>query len=62
MQAPDPAGDDRTEESLKKNLKYLEKIKELEVQAWITTTNPELFLSLKEDALFLRVENNTVVS
>lgn len=40
----------------------LEKIKELEVQAWITTTNPELFLSLKEDALFLRVENNTVVS
>ena len=40
----------------------LEKIKDLEVQAWITTTNPELFASLKNDSLFLRVENNSVIS
>ena len=39
----------------------LEKIKELEVQAWITTTNPELFESLKNDALFFKVENNDIL-
>ena len=38
----------------------LEKIREIGVQAWITTTDPELFSSLKEIAQFLKVENNTI--
>lgn len=38
----------------------LEKIRELNVQAWITSTNPDLFASLKEEALFLNVKNNQV--
>jgi DNA replication and repair protein RecF len=40
----------------------LEKIINLNVQAWITTTNPELFDSLRNDALFFEVRNNKVVS
>jgi len=39
----------------------LDKIKELGAQAWITTTNPELFASLKKEAQFLKVENNQVI-
>ena len=38
----------------------LEKIRDLGVQAWITATNPELFDSLRGDALFFEVKNNTV--
>ena len=38
----------------------LEKITNLNVQAWITTTNPELFDSLKNEALFFEVKNNKV--
>lgn len=38
----------------------LEKIKDLKVQAWITSTNPELFMSLKNDALFFEVANNKI--
>ena len=38
----------------------LEKIMNLNVQAWITTTNPELFDSLKNDALFFEVRSNKV--
>lgn len=38
----------------------LEKIKDLKVQAWITSTNPELFMSLKQDALFFEVANNKI--
>lgn len=36
----------------------LEKIRELQVQAWITSTDPALFASLKDEALFLNVKNN----
>lgn len=36
------------------------KIKELGTQAWITTTNPELFSSLTGQAQFLKVENNQI--
>ena len=39
----------------------LEKIKDLNLQAWITSTNPELFQSLKNDALFFEVKNNQIV-
>ncbi len=39
----------------------LEKIKYLNLQAWITSTNPELFQSLKNDALFFEVKNNQIV-
>ena len=38
----------------------IEKIRDLKVQAWITSTNPELFASLKNDALFFEVKNNKV--
>ena len=38
----------------------LAKIKDLKVQAWITSTNPELFMSLKNDALFFEVANNKI--
>ena len=38
----------------------LEKIKDLKVQAWITSTNPQLFMSLKQDALFFEVANNKI--
>ena len=38
----------------------LEKIRELQVQAWITSTDPALFASLKDEALFLNVKNNQV--
>lgn len=38
----------------------LAKISELGLQAWITATNPELFASLKDNADFLEVKNNTV--
>nr|QJR98178.1 DNA replication and repair protein RecF [uncultured Alphaproteobacteria bacterium] len=39
----------------------LAKINELGLQAWITATNPELFASLKDNADFLEVKNNTVI-
>ena len=38
----------------------LEKIRELGLQAWITSTDPSLFASLKDEALFLEVKNNQV--
>ena len=38
----------------------LEKITDLNVQAWITTTNPELFDSLRNEAQFFEVKNNQV--
>lgn len=38
----------------------LEKITALNVQAWITTTNPELFDSLRTQAQFFEVRNNKV--
>lgn len=38
----------------------LDKIKDLGVQAWITTTNPEIFTSFRQNAQFFRVENNKV--
>ncbi|MCQ2740575.1 MAG: DNA replication/repair protein RecF [Alphaproteobacteria bacterium] len=38
----------------------LKKITELSVQAWITTTNPELFNSLKNSAQFFHVKDNQV--
>ena len=37
----------------------LEKIRELGIQAWITSTDPKLFASLAEDAQFLTVKNNS---
>ena len=40
----------------------LEKITSLNVQAWITTTNPELFDSLRNTAQFFEVRNNRVIS
>lgn len=40
----------------------LEKITALNLQAWITSTNPELFDSLRNDAQFLEVRNNKVIS
>ncbi len=39
----------------------LEKIVDLNVQAWITTTNPELFDSLRTQAQFFEVRNNNVI-
>lgn len=39
----------------------LEKIRELNVQAWITSTNPDLFASLKNEAQFMEVKNNSIV-
>lgn len=38
----------------------LDKLRELQVQAWITSTDPELFSSLNGEALFLNVKNNQV--
>ena len=38
----------------------LEKITDLNIQAWITTTNPELFNSLREKAQFFEVKNNQI--
>lgn len=38
----------------------IEKIRGLNVQAWITSTNPELFSSLKNEALFFRIKNNRI--
>ena len=38
----------------------LEKIRELSLQAWITSTDPQLFDSLKNEALFLEIKNNQV--
>lgn len=38
----------------------LQKIKELGAQAWITTTDPELFMSLKGYAQFLKIDNNNI--
>lgn len=39
----------------------LKKIRELNVQAWITSTNPDLFASLKNEAQFMEVKNNSIV-
>ena len=38
----------------------LTKIRDLKVQAWITSTDPELFRSLSGEAQFWEVKNNTV--
>ncbi len=38
----------------------LEKIKNLGLQAWITSTEPQIFDILKHDAQFLSVRNNNV--
>ncbi len=38
----------------------LEKILSLNVQAWITTTNPELFSSIQKESQFFKVYNNSV--
>ena len=38
----------------------LEKIRELRVQAWITSTDPDLFGSLRGKAQFLELENNGI--
>lgn len=38
----------------------LEKIKEVGVQAWITSTDPKLFAAMKDKAQFLTVKNNSV--
>lgn len=40
----------------------LEKITDLNIQAWITTTNPELFDSLRTSAQFLEIRSNKVFS
>lgn len=39
----------------------LEKIRDLGIQAWITSTDPKLFASLSDEAQFLEVRNNSVV-
>ena len=39
----------------------LEKITSLNLQAWITTTNPELFDSLRNSAQFLEIRNNKAI-
>ncbi len=39
----------------------LEKIRDLNIQAWITTTNPEVFNSIRNDAQFFCVKNNKVL-
>lgn len=39
----------------------IEKVRELKVQAWITATNPELFASLKNEALFFETANNKII-
>ncbi len=39
----------------------LSKIRELDLQAWITATNPELFASLGNEAEFWEIKNNTVI-
>lgn len=45
--------DDRKREAL------LSKVKELELQAWFTSTNPDLFSSLRSSAQFFEIKNNT---
>lgn len=40
----------------------LEKIQDLNVQAWITTTNPEQFSSIRPNAQFMEVRQNQVFS
>ena len=39
----------------------LEKIADLGLQAWITSTNPDLFNSLKDKAYFYEVKNNSLI-
>lgn len=39
---------------------FLSKIKDLHLQAWITSTDPSLLNILKNEALFLSVQNNSV--
>ena len=38
----------------------LKKIKDLSVQAWITSTDANLFVSMRDDAQFLEIKNNTI--
>lgn len=38
----------------------LDKIRSLNVQAWITSTNPELFSSLRSEGMFFEIKNNKV--
>lgn len=47
-------------DDLKRNA-LLAKIKDLNIQAWITSTEPQIFDTLKNDAQFLTVKNNTVL-
>ncbi len=39
----------------------LDKIKNLNLQAWITTTNPEIFASFRSDAQFFRIKDNRIL-
>ena len=39
----------------------LEKIRDLRVQAWITSTNPDLFATLRDEAQFWQVKNNSII-
>lgn len=39
----------------------LEKIRDLNIQAWITSTNPDLFALLKNEAQFWEVKNNSII-
>ena len=39
----------------------LDKIKNLNLQAWITTTNPENFASFRSDAQFFRIKDNRIL-
>ena len=38
----------------------LEKIRNLNIQAWITSTDTELFNSMRNHAQFLNIKNNTI--
>ena len=40
----------------------LDKIRELNVQAWITSTDASLFKSLRSEAQFLEVNNNQIIN
>lgn len=40
----------------------LEKIVDLNIQAWITTTNPELFETIKNQSQFMEVKHNSVTN
>ena len=40
----------------------LSKVVDLNLQAWITTTNPELFDSIQNESQFFEVKNNSIYS